>query len=439
MLDSKALTKIQSIILIAIIAIAAVAGLVTYVLLDGQEQASDTIKIGVLVNLDATGGKKIWQGVKLAAEQLNAEGGILGKQIEAIVEDTFSEGGSGGDMAYITSALVRLIDFHKVDFVIGEGGWQVALACQEIIADQKTIFMDINAGEAATQQVLDNYDRYKYYFCTTWNDTSIFMGLVDGLLLLRENMGFNKIGILSEMWAEGIVERLEQALPEVYGFDLVYSSMFPYETMDFSSYFAAAEAAGVEVLLPLISGEGGIPFVKEYYDRQSPLFIYGGVIFEVTYPESWEWTDGKCEHICVANTPIVAGYPLTSKTTLTREAYFDRWNEDIDWTSSSAFDNLRYILADAIERAGTIETEAVIKALEETSVETSNARKWVFTPSHGLMMGENPNDPEAGGAFAMYFQWQNGELVPVYPKKIMDEAGASYTFPDWSGPWDNIS
>jgi branched-chain amino acid transport system substrate-binding protein len=433
LLDSKALTKIQSIILVAIIAVAAVAGHLALQL--GHPQSEDTIKIGVLADL--SGDKNVWKGVKLAAEQLNAEGGILGKNIEVIGEDIAIESGTR-DLVHISTALTRLIEFHQVDFVIGEAGWQVGLTCQEIVADHKIIFMDVNDGDVTTEQVMNNYDKYKYYFSTMWNETSIFMGLVDGLLLLRENTGFNKIGILSEVWAEAIVEGLEQALPEVYGFDIVYSSIFPFETVDFSSYFAAAEAAGVEVVLPLISGEGGIPFVKEYYDRQSPLFIYGGAITTAGYPESWEWTDGKCEHICVANTAIVAGYPLTSKTIPTRDAYFNRWGEDIGLASSIAFDNLRYILSAAIERAGTIETEAVIKALEETSFETSNARNWVFTPSHGLMMGKNPNDPEAEYAFTMYFQWQNGELVPVYPKKIMEEAGAFYTFPDWPGPWDDL-
>jgi hypothetical protein len=37
------------------------------------------------------------------------------------------------------------------------------------------------------------------------------------------------------------------------------------------------------------------------------------------------------------------------------------------------------------------------------------------------------------------FQWQNGEMIPIYPQKIMEEAGATYLFPDWPGPWDKIS
>ncbi|MEJ2242761.1 MAG: ABC transporter substrate-binding protein [Candidatus Bathyarchaeota archaeon] len=437
MLNSKAVTRIQSIILIAIIVVATFGGL-AYIFLNGENRSGGNIKIGVLADLDATNGKEILQGIKLAAEQLNSEGGILGKQIEVIGEDDDIESGPT-DMVKVSSSLIRLIDLHKVDFIVGDVGHQEGAGVQEILAEHKKILINTNGWEEFSQRVLDNYEKYKYYFSTSWNDSSIFLGMTDGLLLGREITGFNKIGFLSEAWAEGLVEGLESVLPEAYGFDVVYSSIFPYETVDFSSYFAAAEAAGVEILVPIIALEGGIPFVKEYYDRQSPMFIYGGIIFTATYPESWNWTDGKCEHVCVSNTPIVAGYPLTSKTIPTRDAYFNKWGESIDMTGANAFDILRYILSDAIKRAGTIETEAVIKALEETNVETSNAKNWAFTDSHGLMMGKNPNDPEAAYAFVMYFQWQDEKLVPVYPRRIMEDAGASYTFPDWPGPWDNIT
>ena len=63
----------------------------------------------------------------------------------------------------------------------------------------------------------------------------------------------------------------------------------------------------------------------------------------------------------------------------------------------------------------------------------------IFTESHAVMLGENPNDPNADYMLALLFQWQNGELVPVYPKKIMEEAGAIYIYPNWPGPWDDLN
>ena len=434
-MDSKAITKIQSIILIAIIIIAAVGGGVTYVLLSGEGQSSETIKIGVLADLDAYDGKGIWQGVVFAAEQLNAKGGILGKHVEIVGQDT--DISTGVDASKINAALTRLLTFNKVDFIIGMAA-SVGFMIQDLIAEHKRLFFEVASTEDSyTQRVLDDYDTYKYFFRVAFNATSIFQGITDALVLLREQTGFNKVGYIGEDsgWTKGIMEGLDYVLPQIYGFDLVYKGIFPPGTVDFTSYFAAAETAGVEILVPLIGG--AIPFVKEYHDRQSPMVIYGGFLGAgVTDPQGWEITDGKCEYISVSSTPVLAGYPLTSKTMPVREAYINRWGENPKWFGGNAYEVLRYILSDAIERAGTIEPDAVIEALEQVSIETANARNFVFTSSHDLMMGENPNNPDADYVLALLFQWIDGKQVPVYPKKIMEEAGATYTYPDWPGPWD---
>jgi hypothetical protein len=55
------------------------------------------------------------------------------------------------------------------------------------------------------------------------------------------------------------------------------------------------------------------------------------------------------------------------------------------------------------------------------------------------MMGKDPNDRYEDYPSVMGFQWQDGVQVPVDPEKIMEEAGATYTFPDWPGPWDDIT
>jgi branched-chain amino acid transport system substrate-binding protein len=426
LLDSKALTKIQSIILVAVIGVAAFGGGIGYVLLSEEEQSEETIKIGVLADLDGSS-KEVWQSVILAAEQINAEGGLLGKQIEVIGEDD----DGGVDPVVRSNALNRLITYHKVDFIVGYAD----LTVLETVAQHKKIFLSHGGIDVFSQQVLDDYDKYKYFFNVAWNTTSIFQGVTDGLLSMRENTGFTKIGYIGEEndWSNQIMDGLDSFLPQ-NGFELVYQGRFPAGTFDFASYFAAAEAAGVETMVPIILSDAGIPFVKEYYDRQSPIFLFGGVITVVSYEEGWAWTDGKCEDVCVGSQPAVAGYPLTSKTLATREAYNDRWDENV-WDTSS-YDAIRFILPDAIERAGTIETEAVIEALEETSIETTSARNFVFTPAHCAMMGKNPNDPDADYMMVLLFQWQDGKLVPVYPDKIMEEAGATYTFPDWPGPWD---
>lgn len=432
LLDSKALTKIQSIILIITIAVAAVSG-AAYLLLS-KESNPEKIKIGFLGNLDGAIGKPMWQGAKLAVEEINAEGGILGKQVELIGADC----DSGLDSVIVTKELTSLITQHEVDFIVGSSV-QAALV-QDIIAGHKIIF--ISSGSAAipdeiAQRVLDDYDKYKYYFTVAFNYTCVKLGMTDSLIHVRELTGCNKVGYLNVVLAEEFSDALDVFLPE-NGFELVYKGKFPLSTVDFSSYFAAAEAAGVEVLLPTIMSDIGITFCNEYYDRQSPMIVFGGVNTLASSPDSWEWTDGKCNHMTFSSVPTTAGYPFTSKTLQTRDAYMNRWGEDITWDATNSYDSIKFILINAIERAGSIDTDAVIEALEETSVETSNARDFVFNPSHSSMMGKDPNDRYEDYPIVMGFQWQDGVQVPVDPRKIMEEAGATLTFPNWTGPWDSI-
>ena len=86
--------------------------------------------------------------------------------------------------------------------------------------------------------------------------------------------------------------------------------------------------------------------------------------------------------------------------------------------------------------ARTTNTNEVIKALEETSIETCGFPDFRFTPSHDYLQTERIQEDLR---VIIYFQWQNGQLVPVYPQEAMEKAGATYMFPDWPGPWNNIS
>jgi branched-chain amino acid transport system substrate-binding protein len=438
-LSSQAITKIHSLILIAVIIVAAVGGVTAYILLSGEDQSFNPIKIGILTDIDGVGGRHIWQGAVLAAEHLNSEGGILGRQVEVIGEDTDYE--SSIDMLKINSALTRLLTHHDVDFVIGLASGAMGYMIQDVIAEHKKIYMACGAiPEGLTQRVIDDYDKYKYFFHEGQNSTVIVRKNIKMLLHAREITGFDNVGYLSDdhAWNAEIREGLDNKLPEL-GFNLVYRGTFPpFDTFDFSSYFAAAETAEVEILVPQSIFNSGISLVKEYYNRQSPMIIFGGLISQVGFIESWEQTDGKCIYTTMNIQGVTVGYPITSKTMPFHDSYIERWGVAPFFIGASSHDIIRFILFDALERAGTTETEEVIKALEETDVETTRARKFAFTTSHDVLYtGEIVDNPDDYGIVVSLFQWQEeGALVPIYPKWLMEEAGATYTFPDWPGPWD---
>ena len=438
LVNSKALTKIQSIILIAIIVVAALGTTAAYFFLGGQNQSSETIKIGILTDIDGASGRHIWQGAVLAAEHLNAEGGILGRQVEVIGEDTDFE--SGVDLTIINSALIRLLTFHDVDIVIGLATGEMGPMIQDVIAEHKKIYMGVGGIPIElTQRVIDDYDEYKYFF-SEFNSTVLTKERIDMLLHAREITGFNNVGYLVDdhPYFTDVREAYDNTLPEL-GFNLVYKGVFPpFNTIDFSSYFAAAEEAGVEILMPQSIFDSGIPLVKEYYDRQAPMVIYGGFISKAGYLESWEKTGGKCAYSTLIIQGSTIGYPVTSKTKPFHDSYVERWGMAPFFLGASSYSKIRFILFDALERARTTETEDLIKALEEIEVETTSAGNFAFDSSHSTLVTEYPADnPDGEIIINLLLQWkEDGSLVPIYPKWLMEEAEATLTYPPWAGPWD---
>jgi branched-chain amino acid transport system substrate-binding protein len=434
-LDFKAITKVQSTVLIALIVVVAVGGSAAYLLWRASLPPPENIIIGVCGDLDMTGGKSLWRGAVLSAEQINAEGGVLGRNLTIVGEDDDSS--SGADISVGVNALTKLITVDKADYIISTGGVNL-LSYQDVCCEHKKILITVfGGGDNYTQRVSENYQKYKYSFRTfPPNDTAASAGLLRGILTVGNYTGFTKVALLFDDFPIGkaIASNLNKVL-SAYGFKVVYNTPYTFGTTDFTSHFAAIEASGAEILVPYIVAQGDVAFVKEWFDRQSP-FVVWGVLGLVAGPKGWEITEGKCDTVSFAASPAVAGYPLTNKTLHTREGYFQKWGEAAGGTAIPAYDIVRFILPDAIERAGTTETEAVIKALETTDIETSMARHFIFTSSHDVLVGSGAPGSQFEDYLVMgIFQWQNETQVPMSPKALLNEAGATYKYPPWNGPW----
>ena len=439
-MNSRALIKLQSASLLVVIIAAAVCGGVALFLWGYSAPSGEAIRIGICADIDNTVGKGIWQAAVLAAEQVNSEGGVLGRNFTIVAEDDDDEM-LPADTAVASNAMTKLITVDKADFVISNGiGNSVVIPHQDICSQHKKIMFGARGSlDNYTQRVLDNYDKYKYFFkFSPPNSSSVATGMLADILTIGNYTGFTKVAFLGQdsTTTKHILAGLNKSLPK-FGFEIVYIGLVRVETLDFTSNFAAIEAVGAEIIVPLIVTQASVSFVKEWHDRESPCVVWG-ILSGHDQMDFWDLTEGKCEYTSAASYPAAIGYPLTNKTVPTRDAYLARWGTLPSMSAVAVYDGIRFILPDAIKRAGTIETEAVIKALEETDVETSSARHFVFTSSHDIMIGTGaPNSPEDDYLVIGYFQWQaNRTLVPVKPTEIMKESGAIYQYPPWNGPWN---
>ena len=103
---------------------------------------------------------------------------------------------------------------------------------------------------------------------------------------------------------------------------------------------------------------------------------------------------------------------------------------------AAAFDIVKFVLADAITRAGTTDTEAVIKALETINIDTVLSNDFRFTFNHDIFV-EASGMTNLSKTTMLYIvvQWQNGGQVPFFPDSLRKAAGATLKYPPWQGPW----
>ena len=416
-----------------IIIIASGVTVVISVFWNNDKESAETIKIGICGDLDMIRGPEMLKGAILAAEEINANGGVLGRQIEIIGEDSDAED-TEFDPQKVVLAVNRLITQHKVDFVIVQGGEDVVI--ETAAQHKKIIFGGLSPSDSLTQRVIDDYEKYKYFFRLGINQTTFNTILADSVKVLTEITGFKKVAYLGVdvPQVRPIAENLDYYLPEILGLDLVYSALYPWGTMDFTSYFAQAEAAGAEILIPIMVTQEGIVFIKEWYERQSPMVVWG----MNTYANSetgWNATDGKVENtVGFASSALQLGYPATTKTLVTQQSFLNRWGKLPTVAAVGTYDCIRFLLYDALIRAQTTETDTMIEALEESNVENTLEKNFRFTYSHDHYFSSASET-----AASMMFQWQSdGKRAIVYPKEIMEETGATLTFPDWPGPWDDL-
>src|SRR4030065_52703 len=129
----------------------------------GQE-----IKIGVIGPMKFVQGIGHWNGATMAAEEINARGGIQVGDKKMKVKLIQADSNEFLSVTDATNAMERLITKDKVDFIVGGFRTEAVLAMQDIAMEHKKIFIGCGgAHPELTERVAKYYDQYKYFFRMT--------------------------------------------------------------------------------------------------------------------------------------------------------------------------------------------------------------------------------------------------------------------------------
>ena len=122
------------------------------------EKTEEVIKIGVIGPMDTKYGTAMEKAVKLAAEEINAQGGILGKKIVVVTANTKLNPNTA------TSEFRRLAVDEGCKVIIGGFSSGVALSMMDVMAETKVLWLGDASSPRLTDNVAKDYEHYKYYF-----------------------------------------------------------------------------------------------------------------------------------------------------------------------------------------------------------------------------------------------------------------------------------
>lgn len=372
------------------------------------------------------------RGMKLAVDEINAAGGVNVNgekrpfQVEVIDTRDLEP---GVPVSEALMAVERLILNKNADFIVGgPNRSEAALAALSLLSKYKKVSI-VTSGvltPAYHKTIAKEYDKFKYAFRIHGEAVNLIGEIITNFADLKEQYGLTKVFIMAQdvSHARGAAEFLGKVAAEK-GFEVTGTEVFPTGTSDFSMALLKAKSTGSQILSLWFDMPESAILLKQWYDLQIPALPFGSTLAAAEQPGFWDATNGKgqytlCNVVNAGNAPSDAT-PWTMKF---YDAYAQKWGVGPEGLGSSSSYMAVYVLKDAIERAGTIDSDKVVTALEQTDMMGVYGRLRFDPKSHQVIPSLDPKE----GAVGSILQWQNGQRIVVYPKSI---AKGSIKLPPW--------
>ena len=324
----------------------------------GSGSSGDTIKIGANLELSgavASYGSSINDGAKLAIEEINADGGINGKEIEYVPVDNKS------DNAEAVTAAMRLAEQEKVVAMLGPATSGNATAIVQTAAQFK-VPMVTASGTAETVTVNDDGKVNEYAFRTCFIDP--FQGIVAANFASEELQAKNVAIYMDSTsdYAKGLAASFKKQIEENGG-KVVIEEAYVTDDVDFKSTLTNIKSANPDfVFIPGYYEEVGL-IVKQARDLGIDVPLMGADGWDSPTLVDLAGADA------LNNTYITNHYSSGDNDPKIQEfvaAFEEEYSEQPNAFHALGYDTV-YYLKDAIERAGDEVTgEAIQKALAET-------------------------------------------------------------------------
>ncbi|NLW59117.1 MAG: ABC transporter substrate-binding protein [Firmicutes bacterium] len=348
---------------------------------------SDTIKIGVIMSTSGPVshfGTQCRDAIQLAVDEINARGGVLGKQVQLIVEDDEK------NPEKTMNALVKLATKDKVRVVLGALTSDCTLAItQEAQRRGILLFTPTSTNDAVT-------DAGDLIFRSCFKDS--FQGQVMAQFAI-ENLNATKAAVLYDMnndYSTGLTKSFEETFVALGG-TVVATESYAGGDKDFNAQITKIKAADPDVL-----------FLPDYYNTVSLIINQArnqGLDAIMLGPDGWDELVGQAGEEAVGNYFCNHYSPDADDEDVQEfvRKYRERYGITPNALAALGYD-AAYIVLEAIERAGTDDPQVLKEALMETN------KKYVT----GHITFDESHNPVKSTTILKVVQGPDGRLTTEY-------------------------
>jgi branched-chain amino acid transport system substrate-binding protein len=377
----------------------------------------ENVGVGVVAAMKNMQGEQTWNGAEIAAEEINAAGGIkVGDKSYRVVLKK-ADSNEWANIADSTGAMERVITADKVKMVLGGYRSEAVLAMQEVSAEYKTMYFSIGAGHGQIPgRLVKDYETYKYWFRggKPWSFWGIYalLGMLDSVVgNYKDKLGIEKpkVAIISEkvLWADEALQYLRKVLPEKLGLEVVGVWQPSHAANDLRAELNAVKSSGAHILIHLVSGSAGTVLGRQWGGLKIPaaLIGYNGEGMKKAY---WSMTEGNCEYEALVD--YMSSLPINERSSRFWKKYIERYNE-YPMECALSYNSL-FTWKEAVERAGTFNPDKVIPELLKSNFEGPGGN-WRYYPKDSKYPHDIVFAPDACTQFGV--QWRKGEKKTFWP------------------------
>jgi len=399
----------------------------------GTAVGQEPIVIGIPSSLTYIEGREGLKAVEMAVEEINAKGGVkvgAAKRPFKIETIDIRDASPGVPVSEALLGIEKIITEKKVKaIVIGPFRSEALLAGMDILSKYKVPMLGTIAMTPKSEaKVKEAPDKYKYTFRVCLTAPYLVRYLVETLGFLKKDFGASKLYVMHQdvLWAKATGEGAAKVAKEKLGFEVLGVEAYPTGSSDFSAGLVKAKTKGAQVIMPIFDMEQSGILVKQWQAMKIPAMV-AGFISPMTGPGAWKTFEGKIGGAVNLNFELGSGiysekYEPSKKF---YDAYLKKFGVPIEAGHGVApsYDSV-YILAEAIERAGTLDPDKVVAEIQKTDRHGVIGRI-KFDAGQQVIYG---NDPKETACAAVAQFAKDGKRSIVFPAALAD---SKLWVPEW--------